>query len=186
MLKGEISSASRYRKLQDLSYTISGLKRKLPISISLELQGRITEKIRTFNYPICSLAKIRVIFSNGLSKELEPEECVSAQARGLKLSDYIFSHYVSARDFEIEASNTMGSSKMGYLAEESDRKYEADPSFTPLSNYELRERIDFLLKRVENLERLETVFAENLPKIARDVNDLKDKMDKIYKVVEKI
>lgn len=185
VLKDEISEATRFRKLQDLKSTISGLKRKLPLSISMELEGRVIEKMRTFNYPICSVATIRVIFSNGLSKALEPEECIYAQARGMKLSTYIFSHYVSARDFEIQEIKPLGSTNMGYLTEDEDKKYESDPSFTPLSNYELRERVDFLLKRVENLERMEMVFAENLPKMARDMGDMKDKLDRIYKAIDK-
>ena len=185
VLKDDIVSASRYIKLLDLRNTISGLKRKLPTSITLELEGRITEKLRTFDYPICSVSKIRVIFTNGLSKELEPDECVYAQSQGLKLSNYIFSHYVSAKDFEIESVNTIGSANMGYLTEEHEKKFNVEMSFTPMSNSDLRERVDFLMKRVENLERIETVFAENLPKMARDMNDLKDKVDKIYKVIEK-
>lgn len=185
VLKDEIVSASRYIKLLDLRSTISGLKRKLPISISMELEGRVTEKLRTFDYPICNASKIKVIFSNGLSKELDPEECVYAQTNGLKLSNYIFSHYVSAKDFEIEAANRIGSYNVGYLTEEADKKYDVNASFTPLSNSELSEKIGFLMKRVENLERIETVFAENLPKMARDMHDLKDKVDKIYKVIEK-
>ncbi len=184
VLKDEIVSASRYIKLLDLKNTVSGLKRKLPISISMELEGRVIEKLRTFDYPICSASKIKIIFSNGLSKELDPKECVHAQSHGLKLSNYIFSHYVSAKDFEIEAVNTLGSFNMGYLTEEEDRKQEVKVTFTPLSNSELSERIDFIMKRVENLERIETVFAENLPKMARDMSDLKEKVDKIYKVIE--
>lgn len=184
VLKDDISSASRYMKLQDLKNTISGLKRKLPTSISLELEGRITEKLRAYDYPICSVAKIRVIFSNGLSKELEPEECIRAQARGISLSNYIFSHYVSARDFTIENIQTLGSTNFGYLSEEAGKRLVQVETLTPLTNSEIRERMDFLMKRVENLERIEMSFAENLPKIARDVNDLKDKVDRIYKIIE--
>ena len=90
VLKDKISAASRYRKLQDLKLAINSLKRKAPLSISSELEARVTEKLRTFDYPICSVAKIKIIFSNGLSKELEPDDCQKAMAKGMKLSDYFF------------------------------------------------------------------------------------------------
>lgn len=182
-LKEEISAATRYMKLLDIRNTISGQKKNMPLSITMELEGRVTEKLRTFNYPICSVARISVIFTNGLSKELEPEECVYAQARGITLSSYIFSHYVSAKDFEIKAINTMGSRNKGYLTSEQDDKQSDGEYLTPLSVEELNEKVEFLMKRVENLERIEMVFAENIPKMARDMNDLKEKIDRIYRTL---
>ncbi len=185
VLKEEISSSKRYRKLLDLKLTISGLRKKLPISISTELEGRIIEKIRTFDYPICSVATIKVIFTNGLSKALEPDECHYAMARGMKLSDYIFSHYASARDFQIESSELVGI-RSGFMAdEESAAESKENNEFSPLNPYALTERLNFILKKVDSLERLEAIYAENIPKMARDVNDLKDKVDKIYKKVSK-
>ena len=57
---------------------------------------------------------------------------------------------------------------------------------TSLSNGELRERVDFMMKKVEGLERISAIYAENIPKLARDMNDLKEKVDKIYrKVIER-
>lgn len=182
-IKEEISSSRRYRKLLDLRLTISGLRKKLPISISTELEGRILEKIRTFDYPICSVATVKVIFSNGLSKALEPEECHSAMARGMKLSDYIFSHYASARDFSIESSEFVGTRSGLMIADEPPEKAELKNEFTPLNPYALTERLNFILKKVDSLEKMEAIYAENIPKIARDMNDLKDKVDKIYKKV---
>ncbi len=55
--------------------------------------------------------------------------------------------------------------------------------FTVLSPAALRERVDFLLRKVENLERIEKIYTENMPKIVRDMNDIKDKVEKIYRVV---
>lgn len=181
ILKEEIVGANRYLKLQDLRVTISGLKRGLPISISTELNGRITEKLRTFDYPICSVAKVRVIFTNGLSKDLDPEECNYAMSRGMKLSDYIFSHYPSARDFEIEPTSYLGSRNQGVYTDGFDEDPYVRKTSTPISNAALDEKLDFLLQRVENLERLETVYAENIPKLTRDVNDIKDKLDWLYR-----
>ena len=160
ILKDEISSANRYRKLQDLKLTINGLRRRFSLSISSELEARISEKIRTFDYPICSVASVRIVFSNGLSKEMEPDECQKAMARGMKLSDYIFSRYISARDFEIDSSNTMGSRNLGVFSDSVQEEKEMEAELTPLSPKELKERIDFLMKKVDSLERMESIFAE--------------------------
>lgn len=183
VLKEEISTTNRYRKLLDLKLTISGYRKQLPISISTELEGRILEKLRTFDYPICSLASVKVIFTNGLSKELEPEECHHAMSRGMKLSDYIFSHYASARDYVIESSEFVGT-RSGFIATvESEGETNGKSEFTPLNTYALAERMNFLLKKVDSLEKMEAIYAENIPKMARDMNDLKDKVDKIYRKV---
>lgn len=185
VLKEEIASSKRYRKLLDLKLTISGYRKQLPISISTELEGRIIEKIRTFDYPICSVATVKVIFTNGLSKALEPEECHNAMARGMKLSDYIFSHYASARDFLIESSEFVGTRRGLMTVGESDSETDGRNDFSPLNPYALTERMNFILKKVDSLEKMEAIYAENIPKMARDMNDLKDKVDKIYKKVTK-
>lgn len=183
VLRDEIFSANRYRKLQDLKLSISGLKMKVPLSISAELEGRILEKIRTFDYPMCTSARIKVIFSNGLSRELEPDECHYAMSRGMKLSDYIFSHYVSARDFEIESPEILGTKNFGVFSDQAEPEVNDSIDFTSMAPAALRERVDFLLKKVENLEKIESIYAESLPKMARDMNELKEKVDKIYKRV---
>lgn len=180
-LRDQISGASRYRKLQDIKLTINGLKRNLPISIYTELEARVKEKLRTFDYPICSVANIKVIFSNGLSMTLEPEECQRAMARGVKLSDFIFSRYISARDFELRSSETMGTRNFGVFTDSVNDQQNTNTNLTPMSNSELRERVEFLMKKVESLEQIGAIYAENIPAMARDVNDLKEKVDKIYK-----
>ena len=112
-LRDEISSAKRYRKLQELKVSINSLARKVPLSISAELEGRLTEKFRAFDYPMCNVTDVKVIFSNGLSKVLDRDECHYAMSRGMKLSDYIFSRYVSARDFELDSAEFSGSTNFG-------------------------------------------------------------------------
>lgn len=183
VLKDEISSATRYRKLQDIRASIPAYKRRVPLTISAELEGRVNEKLMTFDYPICSAARIRVIFTNGLSKPLDPEECHYAMSRGMKLSDYIFSRYISARDFEIEDSNVIGTRSLGIYSETAKEELTPRRSFTELTPGELRERIEFLMKKVETIERIGNIYAQNIPKMARDVNDMKAKMDLIYKKV---
>lgn len=86
VLRSEISSARRYRKLRNLEISISGLKHNLPVSLYTDLSGRIREKIMGFEYPDCNISRIRVIYSNGLSKPLEADECHQPMSRGIKLS----------------------------------------------------------------------------------------------------
>lgn len=182
VLRSEISSARRYRELRNLALSISGLKHSLPVSLYTELSGRIREKIMGFEYPDCNISKIRVIYSNGLSKSLEANECHQAMSRGIKLSDYVFSHYVSARDIEVEDATSVPENLYeGPLAE----KDSILVDFTDLSPAALGERVDFLLRKVDNLERIEKIYTENIPKIVRDMDDIKSKVDRIYKVVVK-
>ena len=91
VLMDKISAARRYRKLQDLKLTIDGLKRKFPLRIATELEARATEKLRNFDYPICTVARIKIIFSDGLSKYLDQDGCQKTMVQGMKLSDYLFS-----------------------------------------------------------------------------------------------
>ncbi len=183
VLREEISSARRYRELKNLEMTIFGLRNKIPISIYTELGGRIREKVMGFEYPQCNISRITIVYSNGLMKPLETDECHRAMARGGKLSDYIFSHYVSVKDFEIEDENIKDTFKKQKLETLTVRHGGFSDSFTTLSPAALRERVDYLLKKVDNLEKIEMIYSENIPKIARDMEDLKDKVEKIYKRV---
>lgn len=102
LLREEISSARRYCELKNLKMTIFGLRNKIPISLYTELGGRIGEKIIGFEYPQCNTSRITIIYSNGLMKPLETDEYHRAMSHGGKLLDYIFTHYVSMKDFERE------------------------------------------------------------------------------------
>lgn len=42
----------------------------------------------------------------------------------------------------------------------------------------MRERMDYLLNKVDNLERIERIYSENITKITRDMADLKNKVEK--------
>ena len=183
VFREEISSARRYRELKNLEMSILGIKNKIPISLYTELSGRIKEKIMSFEYPECNAAKISIVYSNGLRKEIEKEECHIAMSRGLKLSDYIFSHYVSARDYEIEDANIKENYKIDERPVIAIKHKEYSSSFTTLGPEALRERVDYLLKKVDNLEKIEKIYSESIPKIARDMEDLKGKVDKIFKKI---
>ena len=68
VLRSEISSARRYRKLRNLELSTSGLRHSFPVSLYSELTGRIRGKIMSFEYPECNISIIRVIYSNDLLK----------------------------------------------------------------------------------------------------------------------
>ena len=40
-----------------------------------------------------------------------------------------------------------------------------------------------MMKKVERLKSISPIYAGNIPKLARDTNDLKEKVDKIYRKV---
>lgn len=181
VLRDEISSAKRYRKLQELKVSISSMKRKVPLSISAELEARLTEKFRTLDYPMCNVTDVKVIFSNGLSKVLEKDECHYAMSKGMKLSDYIFSKYVSAKDFELEASEFVGSTNFGIYTDVAIKDKEQNEFKSSGIKSDLEQKIDALMESINTIEKYHTVFAENIPKMARDINDLKEKIDKMQK-----
>ena len=183
VIKEEISSAKRYRELKNLEMSILGIRNKIPISLFTELNGRIKERIMGFEFPECNTSRIFIIYSNGLMKTMETEECHTAMSRGSKLSDYIFSHYVSAKDYEIEDERTLDKYKKGENASLPSTQNNSEKSFTTLSPEALRERVEYLLKKVDNLEKIGKIYSENIPKIARDMEDLKDMVDGIYRRV---
>ena len=183
VLRDEISSARRYRELKNIEISILGLRNKIPISLYTELVGRIREKVMGFEYPQCNTSKIAIIYSNGLKKPLESEQCHIALSRGGKLSDYIFSHYVSVKDFEIEDENIKNTSKKHEVDTLMVKLGDSSESFTTLSPAALRERVDYLLKKVDSLEKIEKIYSENIPRIARDIEDLKEKVEMIYRKV---
>ena len=181
IFREEISSARRFRELKNLEMSILGVRNKIPISLFTELSGRTREKIMGFEFSECNASRISIIYSNGLMKTMEKEECHLAMSRGDRISDYVFSHYISARDIEIVGGNSY--LKVGQPTLDHSNSGTADISiFTALSPAALSERIDFLMKKMENLEKIEKIYTDNIPKI---VNDLRDKVNKIYKVLIK-
>ncbi len=183
ILRNKISSARRYLKLKELKLSINGLRNKLPVSLYTELSGRVKEKVQSFEFHDCNNSQIKAIYSNGLSNPLELEEYHLAMSRGDKISDYFFSHYISACDIEILNAT--------HDAKEKGSRINIKPEvsevsiFTTLSPSTLSERIEFLMKKVENLGKIEKIYTVNIPKIVNDMNDLKEKVNKIYKILTK-
>ena len=46
---------------------------------------------------------------------------------------------------------------------------------------ELERKVDSLMESISKIEKYHTVFAENIPKMARDINDLKERLDSLQK-----
>lgn len=180
MLRDKLSVTNRYRRLVDLRREVQSSRGSMPFSIYAELENRVDEKIRTFDYPMCEQAKVTVLFSNGLAMELEPDECVSAMKTEMRLSSYIFSKYPSAVDFNIETDVLLGthgrkSPEMEGMKEEPVR---SSPLREKMEGGSLQTKVDLLVTKIDRLEKM---YNETIPKITKGIDDLKEKMDFLYK-----
>ena len=180
MLREKLSATNRYRRLVDLRREVQSSRGSMPFSIYAELENRVDEKIRTFDYPMCDRARITILFSNGLAMELEPEECVSAMKTEMRLSSYIFSKYPSAVDYNIETDVLMGT--YGRKTAESEERNEEPVRSSPLhervDGKSLQTKVDLLVTKIDRLEKM---YNETIPKITKGIDDLKEKMDFLYK-----
>lgn len=180
ILREKLSATNRYRRLVDLRKEVQSSRGSMPFSIYAELENRVDEKIRTFDYPMCDQAKITVLFSNGLAMELEPDECVSAMKTEMRLSSYIFSKYPSAIDFNIETDGVLGT--YGKRRTDRDEAIEEPARSSPLhernDGRSLQTKVDLLVTKIDRLEKM---YNETIPKITKGIDDLKEKMDFLYK-----
>lgn len=180
-LRDRLSGTNRYRRLIDLRREVQSSRGSIPFSIYAELENRVDEKIRTFDYPMCAQARISVLFSNGLAIELDPDECVSAMDADMKLSSYIFNKYPSAVDYNIETDNVLGT--FGKREREQEHKPIApdkpeEIGSTPLQDNSLQQRVDLLVSKIDRLERM---YNDTIPKISQGIDELKAKMDYLYR-----
>lgn len=176
-LRDKLSATNRYRRLIDLRREVQGSRGTMPFSIYAELENRIDEKIRTFDFPTCDRTKITVMFSNGLAMELNPEECVSAMRNDMRLSSYIFSKYPSAVDFNLDADLLVGMrTRPIHPREEEPEKLTPSDLRTPSDD--VRIKVDLLVTKIDRLEKM---YSETIPRLSRGIDDLKAKMDYLYK-----
>lgn len=181
-LRVRLDTTNSYRQLSSVRGEIIRSKGQLPFSIYADLLNRTDEKIRTFDYPMCVNAKITLIFSNGLTKDLATDECLSALADENSLSSYIFTRYPSTSDYTmdmIDMTGTMDRNVVPQKAEEKE-KVEVPPAGiqpSPPANNKLEEDVKSLSDRVD---RMEKTFNEEIPKISKKMNDLEVKMDYLY------
>lgn len=182
MLREKLTATSRYRRLVDLRREVQVSRGTIPFSIYAELESRIDEKIRTFDHPICDEAKITVMFSNGLAIELDPEECQSAMDADMRLSSYIFNKYPSAVDFNIDLDSLLGTydrMEKEAMGKEVPTPDPAPPKPDPSpSGDSLNKKVDLLINKID---RLEKVYSETIPRISSGLDELKAKMDFLYK-----
>ncbi len=178
-LKDKLTATSRYRRLIDLRREVQSSRGSIPFSVYADLENRIDEKIRGFDYPACGKTKITILFSNGLAMELDSDECVSAMKSDMRLSSYIFSKYPSAVDFNIENDVLVGTySRSNAGSSNASEKSEKTPLHTPGYNNDVQERVDHLMDKVDQLEKM---YNETIPKISKGMEELKSKMDFLYK-----
>lgn len=182
-LRTRLTTVNSYRQLTALRGEIVRSKGQLPFSIYADLLSRTDEKIRTFEYPMCATAKITLMFSNGLAKELSTEECLSALSMENTLSSYIFTKYPSTSDFKmdmIDLTGTMTKDAPQQKPEEPKDPWvppQTSPKPEPVADKKIEEEVRDLSERVDKMEK---TFNEELPKINRKMTDLEVKMDYLY------
>lgn len=180
-LRSRLVSTNSYRQLTSLRGEIMRSKGQLPFSIYADILNRADEKLRTFEYPMCTMAKITIQYSNGLSTEMKTDECLKALGDEGTLSHYIFTKYPSATDYKMDMVDLTGT----HQKEVKETKKEEEPP-APTNPFEnstepplqkIEEDVKQLSTRVDQLEK---TFNEELPKINQKMNELDVKMDYLY------
>lgn len=176
-LKNDIAISESYRKLLELRRTVLALKGSFPFTVFSDLQGRVEERIKTFEYPMCGDNGLKVLFSNGLSVPVEEKDCLEARDNDQKFTDFVFSKYVSANDLLMEPDKLSGIYDKDYFRRVSRN---LSPQNTPnieLSS-SLQNKVDMLMTKIDNLE---SIYNLHVPKIMENLDSLNRKMDLIYK-----
>ena len=93
----------------DPAETIQNIKGSTPFTIVSDLQGRLEERIRTFEYPICDNTEMKIMFANSLLVPVIKQDCIYARNEDRKFTDYIFTKYPSASDIVIDPERITGS-----------------------------------------------------------------------------
>lgn len=179
-LRRRLDSTTSYRKLTAMRGEILRSKGDLPFSIYADILNRADEKIRTFEYPMCTMAKITIHFSNGLDTEMDTKECITALGDDGTLSHYIFTKYPSASDYRMDMVDLTGTK---HTEEAESKEDEKPPLKNPFENAQPPpiQKIEQDVKQLgERLDHLEKTFNEELPKINQKMNELDVKMDYLY------
>ncbi|MEM0158922.1 MAG: hypothetical protein QXV22_00560 [Thermoplasmataceae archaeon] len=174
LILNRIAKVDRYKGLMTLQDEVWALRSKYPFSVFSNIRGRLEEKIHTFEHPRCDQVGINIIFMNGSKKTLEPEECIQAAQRGIKLSDFIFTKYHQAVDYEILSENIIGTSDDSEKPAESG----SDKGKGTMAFEVLQTRIEFLIRMVDHINAL---YSETIPKISDDIKDINRRLEELYK-----
>lgn len=176
-LKNDITVSGSYKKLLEMRRTVQALKGSFPFSVYSDLQGRVEERIKTFEYPVCADNGIKVVFSNGLSVPTEEKDCHEARDKGLKFTDFIFSKYVSAKDLAMDPGKLNKTYDKDYFRRVSRNILAGNVPKEKLSE-SLQNKVDLLMSKIDNLEK---IYNEHIPKIMENLDTLNKKMDYVYK-----
>lgn len=182
-IRTQIDRTNRYNDLTKLREKIWSLSGKYPFSIYVNLRGRIEEKIKSFDYPMCDQAHIRIHFDDNSQKDMEPSECKLALDEGLRLSEYVFNNYKNATDFEILPSDFFGTYNKDIVEKDSIKEFLGN-GFNNTGPNDDHKRIEVLQDRVEYLIRLidhmNRVYSETIPRISSDLEDINKKFEELY------
>ena len=151
----------------------------MPFTIAADLQGRVEERIRIFEFPICDNNQMKIMFKNGLLVPVVKQDCIDARNEDRKFTDYIFEKYVSASDMVIDPDVISGSYDKDYF-----RKVSRNNPVEKKSQEELAQsfqsKVDLLVTKIENFE---SMYRRDLTKIMGNLESLNVKMDYIYKKI---
>lgn len=182
-IRTQIDQTNSYNDLTKLREKIWSLSGKYPFSIYVNLRGRVEEKIRSFDNPMCDQAHIRIYFNDDSKKDMEPSECKNALDEGLKLSEYIFSTYGNARDFEILPSSFLGTYSKDIIEKDAIKEFlgngfkNAGPNDDHKRIEVLQDRVEYLIRLIDHMNR---VYSETIPKISSDLEDINKKFEELY------
>lgn len=182
-LKTQIIRTNSYKSLLELRKNIRGFYGKYPFSIFVDLRGRIEEKINTFNSPMCDQASIKVVAKDGSVIPLSVDDCQYAVTNKTRLSDFIFSKYPDAEDFQIDVKNVLGT--YGHYSKEGPKEEEKQVSSKLSGGSDaqldvLQNRVEYLIRLMDHMSR---TYGEAIPKIVNDVKEITERLDDLYRKI---
>lgn len=178
-IRTEILSTGSYRELLEIRRTIQNLKGSFPFTIYADLQGRVEERIRIFEYPLCESCDMKVVFSNGLTVPVVKQDCVEARGEDKKFTDHIFAKYVSTKDIVLDPSKITGTYDKDYFRRVSRNTPTSETPSGDLSQ-SVQSRVDLLVAKIENFE---SMYRKDVTKIMGNLESINVKIDIIYRKI---
>lgn len=151
----------------------------MPFTIVADLQGRVEERIRIFEYPVCGTTEMKIMFTNGILVPVLKQDCIDARNEIKKFTDFIFAKYVSAGDIVIDPERTTGSYDKDYFINVS-RNNPAPEKTDNVPDTSFQSKVSLLVTKIENFENM---YRRDLTKIMGNLESLNVKMDYIYKKI---
>jgi hypothetical protein len=151
----------------------------MPFTIAADLQGRVEERIRIFEFPICDTDEMKIMFKNGLLVPVVKQDCIDARNEDRKFTDYIFAKYISASDIVMDPEKITGSYDKDYFRKVSRNGPAVEKTQEELSR-SFQSKVDLLVTKIENFE---SMYRKDLTKIMGNLDSLNVKMDYIYRKI---